>query len=93
MINTVNMTTEDLNKFAASVFKKKQQLVQLERTLMLQRLTNDLRQRRAAQLQRLKEWEDEINSVTKGWPPVRVENNVDLEEPPVGFSYMNHCKV
>lgn len=87
------MSDEELQKFALSVLKKKQQLVTLERTLMMQRLTNELRARRAEQLERLRLWEKEINNVTKGWPPVKIENNVDLEEPPAGFSYMNHCKV
>lgn len=87
------MSSEDLQKFACQVYKKKQQLVQMERTLMMQRLTNEFRQRRTAQQELLKEWEKEINAITKGWPPVKIENLVDLEEPPVGFSYVNQCKV
>lgn len=87
------MSSEDLQKFACQVYKKKQQLAQMERTLMMQRLTNELRQRRTTQQERLKEWEKDINAITKGLPPVKIENLVDLEEPPVGFSYVNQCKV
>ena len=60
---------------------------------MMQLLTRDFRQRRADQLQRLKEWEDEINEATVGQPRVTIENNVDLDEPPVGFTYVTQCKV
>ena len=53
---------------------------------MMQLLTRDFRQRRVEQLERLKEWEDEINATTQGKPPVKIENNVDLDEPPSGFT-------
>lgn len=87
------MTNEELNKYAMMVYRKKQKLQQLERNLMMLLLTRDFRQRRADQLRRLKEWEDELNKVTKGKPPLKVENNVDLDEPPEGFTYVNQCKV
>ena len=87
------MSSDDLNKFAVVVFKKKQKLAELEKTLMMQLLTRDFRQRRIDQLQRLKEWENEINKIAKGKPPVKVENNVDLDEPPVGFTYVTECQV
>ena len=86
------MSAEELQKYGLSVMKKKQQLMAQERTLMMQRLIQDLRSRKADHANRLRLWEYEINQVTKGYPPVKIENNVDLEEPPVGFSYMNHCK-
>lgn len=60
---------------------------------MLQLLTRDFRQRRTDQLKRLKDWEDEINKATQGKPPVKIENNVDLDDPPVGFTYVTQCKV
>lgn len=60
---------------------------------MMQLLTRDFRQRRLEQLERLKEWEDEINEATQGKPLVKIENNVDLDEPPVGFTYVTQCKV
>lgn len=65
----------------------------MEKNLMMQLLTRDFRQRRVEQLERLKEWEDEINEATQGKPPVKIENNVDLDEPPVGFTYVTQCKV
>lgn len=75
------------------VYRKKQKLLQMEKNLMMQLLTRDFRQRRVDQLARLKEWEDEINEATQGKPPVKIENNVDLDEPPVGFTYVTQCKV
>lgn len=75
------------------VYRKKQKLLQMEKNLMMQLLTRDFRQRRVDQLVRLKEWEDEINEATQGKPPVKIENNVDLDEPPVGFTYVTQCKV
>lgn len=75
------------------VYRKKQKLAAMEKNLMMQLLTRDFRQRRVEQLERLKEWEDEINEATQGKPPVKIENNVDLDEPPVGFTYVTQCKV
>jgi [histone H3]-lysine9 N-trimethyltransferase SUV39H len=75
------------------VFQKKQKLVQMERNLMMQLLTRDFRKRRADQLLQLKRWEEDINKVTCGKPIIKVENSVDLEEPPIGFTYINQCKV
>lgn len=87
------MSDEDLDKYSLLVFRKKQKLLQMEKNLMMQVLTRDFRQRRIDQLRRLKEWEDEINAATQGRPPVKIENNVDLDEPPVGFTYVTQCKV
>ena len=75
------------------VFQKKQKLVQMERNLMMQLLTRDFRKRRTEQLLQLKRWEEDINKVTCGKPVIKVENHVDLEEPPIGFTYINQCKV
>jgi len=87
------MSSDDLNKFAVMVFKKKQKLAQMEKSLMMQLLTRDFRLRRIEQLRQLKKWQDEINEIAEGRPPVKVENNVDLDEPPVGFTYITQCKV
>ena len=80
------MTSEDLNKFALQVYSKKQKLLLLEKTLMMQVLARDFRKRRVDQQLRLKEWEEEINLIAKGNPLIKVENSCDLEEPPVGFT-------
>lgn len=87
------MSSDDLTKFAIMVYKKKQKLVQMEKNLMMKLLTRDFRVRRDDQLERLKQWQDEINKIAQGRPPVKVENNVDLDEPPVGFTYITQCKV
>lgn len=89
----VQLSNEDINKYAIMVYRKKQKLIQMEKNLMMQLLTRDFRQRRTEQLQRLKKWEDEINQATQGKPVIRVENNVDLDDPPVGFTYVTQCKV
>ena len=89
----VHLSNEDINKYAFTVYRKKQKLAQMEKNLMMQLLTRDFRQRRVEQLERLKEWEDEINATTQGKPPVKIENNVDLDEPPSGFTYVSQCKV
>ena len=86
-------TDEDLDKFALMVFRKRQKLAEIEHSLLMQLLTRDFRKRRHDQLEQLQRWEDDINRVTCGKPIVRVENKVDLEEPPVGFRYINECKV
>jgi len=86
-----NMTSENLNKFAQLVYSKKQKLLLLEKTLMMQVLTRDFLTRRIEQQLRLKEWEEEINLIAQGNPPIKVENNCDLEEPPVGFTYVTQC--
>nr|XP_012145504.1 PREDICTED: histone-lysine N-methyltransferase SUV39H2-like isoform X1 [Megachile rotundata]XP_012145505.1 PREDICTED: histone-lysine N-methyltransferase SUV39H2-like isoform X1 [Megachile rotundata] len=49
-------------------------------------LLGDLRK---AQLQSLKDWENEMNSITKGRPLIQVENLVDLEGPPQDFYYID----
>lgn len=87
-----NMTSEDLNKFALLVYSKKQKLLLLEKTLMMQVLARDFHKRRIEQQLRLKEWEEEINQIVQGNPPIKIENNCDLEEPPVGFTYVTQCK-
>lgn len=89
----VHLSNEEINKYAFMVYRKKQKLLQMEKNLMMQLLTRDFRQRRVDQLQRLKEWENQINETTQGKPPVKIENNVDLDEPPVGFTYVTQCKV
>ena len=88
-----NMSNEDLNKYAFLAYCKRQKLSVIEKNLMMQLLTRDFRKRRSEQQLRLKEWEDSINMTTNGNPPVKVENNVDLEEPPIGFTYVIQCKV
>lgn len=88
----IHLSNEEINKYAFMVYRKKQKLLQMEKNLMMQLLTRDFRQRRVDQLQRLKEWENQINETTQGKPPVKIENNVDLDEPPVGFTYVTQCK-
>uniref|UniRef100_A0A1B6KP62 Histone-lysine N-methyltransferase n=1 Tax=Graphocephala atropunctata TaxID=36148 RepID=A0A1B6KP62_9HEMI len=50
-----------------------------------------LHERRQAQLDALKEWEDEMNSIINDskCTPISVVNNVDLEGPPDNFIYIN----
>lgn len=31
--------------------------------------------------------------MTQGKPSIRVENYIDLDEPPLNFTYINECKV
>lgn len=45
--------------------------------------------RRENQLIKLKEWETNIEKVSIETAIIKVENNVDLEEPPSGFVYIN----
>lgn len=87
------MTNEELNKYAVMAYGKRQKLLQMERNLMMLLLTRDFRQRRKEQLFKLQEWEGELNKATEGKPPIKVENNVDLNEPPAGFTYVTQCKV
>ncbi|XP_054001737.1 histone-lysine N-methyltransferase SUV39H2 [Hylaeus anthracinus] len=44
---------------------------------------------RRKQLDTLNAWENEMNSITKGKPLIRVENEVDLEEAPQDFYYID----
>lgn len=48
---------------------------------------------RQAQIDALKDWENEMNSIVKkvvhGAPPIKVTNDVDLEGPPENFIYIN----
>ncbi|XP_076241936.1 suppressor of variegation 3-9 isoform X1 [Calliopsis andreniformis] len=44
---------------------------------------------RRQQLESLKNWENEMNSVTKGRPQIQVENEVDLEGAPRDFYYID----
>lgn len=45
--------------------------------------------KREKQLQKLKDWQDNINKVAIEEAIIKVENEVDLEEPPSGFIYVN----
>lgn len=45
--------------------------------------------RREAQQKKLDSWEKSINEITEGEAVIKVENNVDLEGPPEGFTYIN----
>ncbi|RZC36895.1 uncharacterized protein BDFB_001236 [Asbolus verrucosus] len=45
--------------------------------------------KREVQLQKLREWEEYINSKAKEEAVIKVENNVDLEHPPEDFVYIN----
>ncbi|XP_031779783.1 histone-lysine N-methyltransferase SUV39H2 isoform X2 [Nasonia vitripennis] len=44
---------------------------------------------RTEQLASLKDWENEMNSITKGNPSIKVENLVDLERAPQEFLYID----
>jgi histone-lysine N-methyltransferase SUV39H len=44
---------------------------------------------RMEQLASLKDWENEMNSITKGKPSIKVENIVDLERAPQEFLYID----
>lgn len=44
---------------------------------------------RAEQLASLHDWENEMNSITKGKPSIKVENLVDLERAPAEFLYID----
>ncbi|XP_057672801.1 histone-lysine N-methyltransferase Su(var)3-9-like isoform X1 [Diorhabda carinulata] len=45
--------------------------------------------KREIQLKKLKAWEESINALDKGEAVITVENTVDLEHPPEGFTYVN----
>lgn len=45
---------------------------------------------RRDQLELLQDWENEMNSITKNKPTIRVENLVDLEGAPQDFYYINN---
>ncbi|CAH1970663.1 unnamed protein product [Acanthoscelides obtectus] len=45
--------------------------------------------RRENQLTKLKEWEDSINQMTKEEAQITIENTVDLDCPPEGFTYIH----
>ncbi|KAG5890552.1 hypothetical protein JTB14_028303 [Gonioctena quinquepunctata] len=45
--------------------------------------------KREAQLKKLNNWEEMINKMDKGEAVITVENKVDLECPPEGFTYIN----
>ncbi|RLU16119.1 hypothetical protein DMN91_011878 [Ooceraea biroi] len=45
---------------------------------------------RCDQLESLQEWENEMNSITKGRPTIRVENLMDLEGAPQDFYYIDN---
>lgn len=44
---------------------------------------------RTEQLASLEDWENEMNSITKGKPSIKVENMVDLEHAPQDFLYID----
>lgn len=43
---------------------------------------------RRDQLESLRDWEQEINSITQGKPKIKIENSVDLESAPQDFFYI-----
>lgn len=45
---------------------------------------------RRDQLESLQDWENEMNSITKGKPTIKVENLVDLESAPSDFYYIDN---
>ncbi|XP_072399352.1 histone-lysine N-methyltransferase SUV39H2-like isoform X1 [Diabrotica undecimpunctata] len=45
--------------------------------------------KREVQMKKIKAWEDSINALDKGEAVITVENIVDLEGPPEGFTYIN----
>ncbi|XP_075227913.1 histone-lysine N-methyltransferase SUV39H2-like isoform X1 [Lycorma delicatula] len=61
---------------------------------IIRKVSNDLKiitllDRRKDQLNALKDWEDEMNTVSQDNAPLKVENNFDLEGPPQNFMYIN----
>nr|CAJ18350.1 putative H3K9 methyltransferase [Lepisma saccharinum] len=58
---------------------------QLKEDLLIVELHN----KRKDQKTRLKDWEFEMNLISKGSAPITVENRVDLEGPPPNFIYVN----
>ena len=52
-----------------------------------------LQEARKSQLQRLTDWEKEINLVDYQGPAIKVENEVDLEGPPRHMKYITEYKV
>lgn len=55
--------------------------------LILHVLLNELRQ---SQLDSLRDWESEMNNITRGKPIIRVENLIDLESAPQDFYYIDN---
>ncbi|XP_046427748.1 histone-lysine N-methyltransferase SUV39H2-like isoform X1 [Neodiprion fabricii] len=52
-------------------------------------LVYEFHDHRSAQLKLLKEWENEIRTITKDRPVIKVENDVDFEGPPQDFLYVD----
>lgn len=57
------------------------------------KLVLELKGKRELQLAELRKWERMINSICSDPAKLCVENNVDLELPPMEFKYINECLV
>ncbi|CAL7952245.1 unnamed protein product [Xylocopa violacea] len=75
----------NIRKFLKQKYIKTIQMEKVLRHDILRMLIVDLRSK---QLKSLKDWENEINMITKGKPLILVENMVDLEEAPQDFYYI-----
>lgn len=84
--NKFDLTKELLQIVAVSREKRTEKMFENSiKTLYIYLLVVE----REKQQTKLKIWEDEINSISGEKVPLKVENNVDLENPPDGFIYVN----
>lgn len=63
------------------------------RVLLEEKLAKKLKGKRELQLAELRKWERKINTICSDPAKLCVENNVDLELPPMDFKYINECQV
>lgn len=84
LIDEHTFYTSIKNFFKLSNLKKSQAEINIK-TNILRFMLFDLRRK---QLKLLKDWESEMNSISKGKPSISVENFMDLEGPPEDFFYI-----
>ncbi|XP_071648974.1 suppressor of variegation 3-9 isoform X1 [Temnothorax longispinosus] len=76
---------DDIRRF----LNNSSQSIRLEGRIKRQILRMLLIELRRDQLESLQDWENEMNSITKGKPTIQVENLVDLESAPQDFYYID----
>ncbi|XP_046815567.1 histone-lysine N-methyltransferase SUV39H2-like isoform X1 [Vespa crabro] len=84
LIDENSFYTSINNFFKLNNLKKSKAEIDIK-TNILRFMLYDLRRE---QLELLKDWENEMNSISKGKPSISVENFMDLEGPPEDFFYI-----
>uniref|UniRef100_A0A0P4WF97 Histone-lysine N-methyltransferase n=1 Tax=Scylla olivacea TaxID=85551 RepID=A0A0P4WF97_SCYOL len=76
----------------AIIARKREKFLKHLKMIQEEKITQDVKGKREVQLAELRKWERKINSICSDPAKLCVENNIDLEMPPMDFVYINECR-